>query len=704
VQALLSGMMGGNSAGGSFMDMLMGKGTDNLMSQGVDFLGTMLGGGGSFTSSAAVGAGAVSGVSTTSLAGIEAASAGLTTLSAAATTTATAATAGAAGVGGMGASVMAALGPVGLFAAGALALFAIFGDSEDEIPTVINDLSLFNNSLIGLPFLELAVGSDEAAQGLRDVLYGLENASPTMRKLAGETVSLSIELLRASGDIAGARNLARNLGTRGMSEEEIAVFDYNEKLRDQIEAHRAGAAAASAGASAAQAAAQAEEQLAQTRYNIAGKLNVLLGRTTQKEFDRATALAGTTDAASIAMLKLTYQLEDMYAAVDANYARLERSIAAERKIAELRLQTATELAAALKSTLETVIQPMARNAAQAQLRMYTAVAKAGGSLPTAAALKPALETLAQPSIDLFGSFSEYMIDQARTANDISDLTNYADKQVDTEQLSLERLDAQLALAKSQLDALKGVDNSVVSVEEAILSFQNSMVSLASAQASAGSYSYSPMTGTSGGSSGGGGGYSGGGASSAPAGFANIAGQDNKDIVAAYREYYNRNPDDSGYQSFLNSQLSGDTLMKAILGASAGNPEGIDYQTAIQKGYNPNDPMAKFLKSILYPNSSSGGGGAVEGAFAVGANYIPRDMTARIHKGEEITPRPYVDLQKAARDEANALMARLLSSNESLREEVINLRKTTEEGNKNTRKTADTLQGQQGVPFLVEIAQ
>jgi hypothetical protein len=50
------------------------------------------------------------------------------------------------------------------------------------------------------------------------------------------------------------------------------------------------------------------------------------------------------------------------------------------------------------------------------------------------------------------------------------------------------------------------------------------------------------------------------------------------------------------------------------------------------------------------------------------------------------------------------MARLLSSNESLREEVINLRKTTEEGNKNTRKTADTLQGQQGVPFLVEIAQ
>jgi hypothetical protein len=242
---------------------------------------------------------------------------------------------------------------------------------------------------------------------------------------------------------------------------------------------------------------------------------------------------------------------------------------------------------------------------------------------------------------------------------------------------------------------------VVSVADAVLGFEASMLALANAQAAAPTYSYNPITGSGGG---GGGGSSGGGAPAAQE-FENIAGQDNKDIVAAYRAYYNRNPDEAGYQAFLKSQLSGDALMRAILGASAPNKDSVDYKTAVQKGYNPDDPMAKFVKSLLYPSSStSGAGGAVEGAFAVGANYIPRDMTARIHKGEEITPRPYVDLQRAARDEANALMARLLSSNESLREEVINLRKTTEEGNKNTRKTADTLQGQQGVPFLVEIAQ
>ena len=57
--------------------------------------------------------------------------------------------------------------------------------------------------------------------------------------------------MRASGDIAGARNLARNIGTRGMNEEEIAVFDYNEKLRDQIDAQRAAASAAQAGAAGA---------------------------------------------------------------------------------------------------------------------------------------------------------------------------------------------------------------------------------------------------------------------------------------------------------------------------------------------------------------------------------------------------------------------------------------------------------------------
>lgn len=602
----LEGLLGGGSGG-------LGN---SLLSKGGDFLSTMIGGGGSYTSSIAVPAAGSMGT-TTSLAGIEALSAGIEGLGASSTLAAPAVTTATGGLSGLASGALAALGPVGLFAAGVGALFAIFGGGKDKIPTVLNDLSLFNNSLIGLPFLELAVGSDDAAQGLRDVLYGLENATPTMRKLAGETVSLSIELMRASGDIAGARNLARNIGTRGMNEEEIAVFDYNEKLRDQIDAQRAAASAAQAGAAAAQAAAQAENQLAQTRYNIAGKLNVLLGRQTQLEFDRATALAGTTDAASISMLTLTYQLEDLYTAVDASYAKLERSIAAEKKIADLRLKSATDLLNALKTAKDAISPSLSRAFAQSQVAMYAALAKAGGALPSAASLKPALDSIAKPSEELFKTFSEYVIDQARTANDISDLADHANNQVNTEQQTIDRLDLQLENAKQALDVLKGVDTSITTAAEADAVFYASMLALTAAKSSAASYSYAAPAAASGYSGGGGGGYSGGGGSTAAS---DIAGMD-ADIVAAYNAYYGRNPDRGGYDSFVKSGLTGDAMMQAILRASIADKAGADYNYALAHGFDPDNPLNNFFHGTgTYKATTATAGGVVDGAFANGGDF------------------------------------------------------------------------------------
>jgi hypothetical protein len=56
-------------------------------------------------------------------------------------------------------------------------------------------------------------------------------------------------------------------------------------------------------------------------------------------------------------------------------------------------------------------------------------------------------------------------------------------------------------------------------------------------------------------------------------------------------------------------------------------------------------------------------------FAVGTNSVPYDMTAQIHAGEEITPRPYVDIQRAARDETNMLLSRLPSEIRAMRVEL-----------------------------------
>ena len=77
-------------------------------------------------------------------------------------------------------------------------------------------------------------------------------------------------------------------------------------------------------------------------------------------------------------------------------------------------------------------------------------------------------------------------------------------------------------------------------------------------------------------------------------------------------------------------------------------------------------------------------------YAIGTNYLQKDGPIFAHAGEEITPRPFVDIQRAAREENNALMARLVASNERLEAKVEALQKSNEATAKATEKTADTL--------------
>jgi len=73
-------------------------------------------------------------------------------------------------------------------------------------------------------------------------------------------------------------------------------------------------------------------------------------------------------------------------------------------------------------------------------------------------------------------------------------------------------------------------------------------------------------------------------------------------------------------------------------------------------------------------------------FAGGTSYVPHDMTARIHAGEEITPRPYVDAQASSRNETNALLTKLVASNTAMQAELAALRKSSQE----TAKTLTTV--------------
>jgi hypothetical protein len=512
-----------------------------------------------------------------------------------------------------------------------------------------------------------------------DIANGTDLTSDNMKTLAAESRSLAIELMMASGDIAGARAMQRDDDTAGYTAQEVAMYDHNQARRDQIDAMNAGA-------SAAREAASEEDNLSQVRYDLAGRVNVLLGRQTQLQVERAAELVGVTDAVALSMLNLVHTLQDLYDTVDRSFAALQRAVTLEKEKANISLAAATGIASALKSAKDSMVNTPDRASAQAQLAMFAAISKAGGGLPSLEALKPVLASLSKSSDNLFGSKADFQRDFFGTARDIAALSGTADAKVSLEQQNIDRLDLILTNAQSQIDVLKGIDTSVISVESAVRNFAAAMTSLTAAQASAATVTATAPTNTAGSV----GSYGGGAAA-----YVDPTAGMNREIVAAYLKYYARNPDQAGHDAFNALGFKGDLLSQTILHASVADKNGSDYKTAVARGYDPNAlPTATRATSTASMQDF--------GSFAVGYNNLPYDAIVQVHKGEDIVPRPYVDLQASSRDETNRLMERLLQSNEALRTEVAGLKASVQEGNKSAKTTADAL-GAGARPLTVKVA-
>jgi hypothetical protein len=126
-----------------------------------------------------------------------------------------------------------------------------------------------------------------------------------------------------------------------------------------------------------------------------------------------------------------------------------------------------------------------RAAAQAQIEAALAVARAGGALPTADSIRDAVGLASKTSTDDFSSFLEYQRDFVRTSSALSELAGLTDDQLTDAQKQLQALndekdllqnwykrqtdilDSALETAQAQLDALNGIDGSVLSVAQAL---------------------------------------------------------------------------------------------------------------------------------------------------------------------------------------------------------------------------------------------
>jgi hypothetical protein len=139
------------------------------------------------------------------------------------------------------------------------------------------------------------------------------------------------------------------------------------------------------------------------------------------------------------------------------------------------------------------------------------------------------------------------------------------------------------------------------------------------------------------------------------------------------------------------ELEVNTVYRAAFGRDA-EKAGLDYWTA-------QNLHGKALFDAITANAidgtSIGGGNDIAArkrilGFAVGTNYVPRDMTARIHEGEAIVPKAYNPAAGARQSDNNALIAELVAETRALRAEVAALRKAADSSAKSNQTTATLL--------------
>lgn len=199
------------------------------------------------------------------------------------------------------------------------------------------------------------------------------------------------------------------------------------------------------------------------------------------------ALAGLS--ASIAAEKAALQNQ-----LAAQLASLDAQVTSSRQRLNELTGLANNLASALRSMrLESeAFERMRFAQARAQITSTLAIARAGGALQ-GIDLSAALSEVGRINTDLYASFEDYARDYGQTANEVAELEALVGKQLSHAEQTVQHLDwqrtalqasydqqaaaldAQLAAAQLEVDAIHGVDNSVKSLAEAMAALREALL-------------------------------------------------------------------------------------------------------------------------------------------------------------------------------------------------------------------------------------
>ncbi|WP_019578294.1 phage tail length tape measure family protein [Curvibacter lanceolatus] len=408
----------------------------------------------------------------------------------------------------------------------------------------------------------------------------------------------------------------------------------------------------------------------------------------------------------------------LQAATDAAYASLERALASEKN----RLQAAKQVAQESVNTLGSLFNTLkghvtelynAVEATQAQsalaglqfIDQALGTARSTGYLPDSTSLSDAI-TAARSGLDSsqFGSAFEQQRAQLTLAGKLSELKDLtgvqksvAEQQLATAEDQLASLDKILSNAKDQVDALRGIDTSVLSVSNALEKLAGALLGEQEDSASAtkpGVQVTDPGAQFTVGGGGSGGG-SGGASSGTSSGGFTVGGGGNGGNGTTPSTKYSREVNlgagaftvgvtDPAEISRLDSlatlaqQFTGTGNVKGLLEATQASGATLS-DLATVAGFRYED-LLRAAESVGVPR------------FAVGTNYVPQDMLALIHEGEAIVPKAYNPAYNPAAhalpqtDGATAeLLTRLIAEVQALRAQTAQLEAQA-------RRTADATNG------------
>lgn len=493
-----------------------------------------------------------------------------------------------------------------------------------------------------------------------------EMVSQIMQNLLRDRGRLEADLLRAQGNTAGADAANRLIDIAGYTEEEIALYDYNAALRAQISGLEAASAASA---------------------------NALQRIREQAEAARQSAIAE----------------------VDNAYAALQRSVDAQRSLVQETINDTRAVFETLRDNVRSLYGEVGGTAAMqaAQGRAFIgqalSAAQATGYLPDGQKLQDAIGAVrSEMQSKVYASQAESDYERLVLAGELKDLKDLSGDQLTEAEKQLKALDDILDNARSQVDALKGIDTSVMSVEAAIQRLADALLEaknpglmdkygmsaerLRELQGTYGDSINSAAGGTQ---------YDKYKMYSAMLQDAAV-GSVTFDEMRAVVESIAGAQTDADWKYLQQGSAGVEyaySIMPAIQETSAENKAGwynnlagvgltdaqIREMVEAQLGAQTPEDWDYLKKLAGVP------------AFAVGTNYVPRDMLAQIHEGEAIVPKAY----NPAAGGAGSSNARLEALVEGLTKEVQRLQAVVNDGNREQRRTANAVNGNPDMPMLVQ---